>query len=156
MTEEQIKQIAEAYADSMIEIRGELEWCATRDDFIAGAHSRDEEIEELELSLEAAADVVKILTKQSNELRNPWISVEKRLPAPRKDTCFSENCLVLYKDQEIGISYITEAYYDFGYKGNGGWVLTFNDNEHFFYSDYQENGCIVTHWMPIPELEKGE
>ena len=37
MTQEQIKQAASEYADKMEWIRGELEWVATRDDFIAGA-----------------------------------------------------------------------------------------------------------------------
>ena len=89
--------------------------------------------------------------------KSPWISVEERLPEVRDGyKGFSKNVLVLYRDQETGMSYITEAYYDFEYKGDGGWVLANNDDEHFFYSDYQENGYIVTHWMCIPELKKGE
>jgi hypothetical protein len=57
--------------------------------------------------------------------------------------------------------FYTEAYYDYGYEkespyNKGGWVATYNDDEHFFFSDYAEYGCVVTHWMPIPELKKVE
>lgn len=58
MTEEQIKQAAEEYADKMEWIRGELEWVATRDDFIAGAHSRDKEIKQLMHCIAFAVGVI--------------------------------------------------------------------------------------------------
>jgi len=144
MTDKQIKQNAEAYADSMIEIHGELEWCATRDDFIAGAHSMLEEIEELELSLEAAADVVKILTKQLNELDSPWISVEERLPEieDEKEKRTGE-VFVCIKD---GVYLV--AHYSYFYKA--------------WYAFDDRGGCMYRkirtprYWMPIPELEKGK
>ena len=73
MTDEQIKQRAEEYADSMKYINGEPEWCADRDAFIAGAHSRDEEIRQLH-------DVINDYSETIDKLRNPQISVEDRLP----------------------------------------------------------------------------
>lgn len=44
MTEEQIEQNAQEYADSILKVRGKLDLSATIDAFIAGAHSRDYEI----------------------------------------------------------------------------------------------------------------
>ena len=60
MTDEQTKQNAEEYAKKIYPYT--VGKAAAIRDFIAGAHSRDEEVKELD------------------QLRNPWISVEERLP----------------------------------------------------------------------------
>lgn len=130
MTEEQIKQNAEDYINE--NTQGVVIDANVRnfllDVYLACAHSRDEEIKELELSLEAAADVVKILS-------NPWISVEERLP-DREETLtrFSKDVLCALDNGEF---YITD-YFDY---------------ERNRWNSFPDS---VTHWMPIHELEKGE
>lgn len=60
MTQEQIKQAANEYANKMEWIRGELEWVATRDDFIAGAEWAERKMnnETLRHCIEFAVGVV--------------------------------------------------------------------------------------------------
>lgn len=142
MTEEQIKQNAEAYADSIKEIRGKLDRCATRDDFIAGAHSRDEEIATLE-------GLLKIKEHEIKQLQNPWISVEERLPKDGEKV-FTRSVLIIegggVRNKEE--QYLTQIYIC-------RWITD---------KTKQTNMCgvkynivdKVTHWMPIPQIEKGE
>ena len=54
MTEEQIKQNAEAYASKLVERDYHEDiWLDLYDAYIAGAHSRDEEIKELKEEIES-------------------------------------------------------------------------------------------------------
>jgi len=64
--------------------------------------------------------------------KNPWISVEDRLPE-KLNKFFSDFVLVMYTRGGKPYPFITRYDYEFGM-----WEI--------------EN---VTHWMPIPELKKG-
>ena len=146
MTEEQIKQNAEAYADSMIEIRGELEWCATRDDFIAGAHSRDEEIEHLAriattYKVDAQDTVAECerLHDIIDQLRNPWHKTPPSTPDKEAGRTEGEKYIVSVNGE------IHKATYE----GYGRWTL---ENGKF----ETENKFTEVYWMPIPEYKKGE
>lgn len=103
MTEEQIKHNAERYANRY-EIRGtsdgEFRYIDKKDAYIAGAHSRDEE-------------VLKLLKSQENieeKLSNQWISVKDRLPKKKDGKIRSDVVLVT-----LG-QYWTMAEYHFGDK----------------------------------------
>ena len=87
MTDEQIKQNAEAYILKEYQKVPALTKCAIAGIFAAGAHSRDEEIEELQNELESLrkgfyerGGKLKELMLKNNELRNQWISIEERVP----------------------------------------------------------------------------
>ena len=76
MTNEHIKQQAEAYADEMV---ANFHRYPVVEDFIAGAHSRDEEIEELKKKVSALETVIvtaraTLSTQEAviKGLRNPW------------------------------------------------------------------------------------
>ena len=137
MTDEQIKQNAEEYASTkeMHSPRSqdvELDKLMIIEDYIAGAHSRDEEIKELqkdvhdfEQALACAEDVVDIQRKELKQLRNPWISVEERLPEEPLTIC-----AVWLKGDDL-VPRI--SLYD-----SGRFLLLPVD-------------VTVTHWMPIPE-----
>lgn len=146
MTYEQIKQNAEEYADNMKEIRGELEWCATRDDYIAGAHSRDEEIGKLKKLYEEALHKY---YEAECKLRNPWHKTNDDIP--------KEGVHYQMKDGEFlygkpMLLHICEDDDDSGddYKG-------YFDGKFWRYWDKPMSCDVVmgkvTHWMPIPELE---
>lgn len=103
MTEEQIKHNAERYANRY-EIRGtsdgEFRYIDKKDAYIAGAHSRDEE-------------VLKLLKSQENieeKPSNQWISVKDRLPKKKDGKIRSDVVLVT-----LG-QYWTMAEYHFGDK----------------------------------------
>lgn len=65
MTEEQIKQNAEVYAEERC-IRYNEQYGACYDAYIAGAHSRDEEIEELKKRIAELEDEVAQLANGEN------------------------------------------------------------------------------------------
>jgi hypothetical protein len=145
MTDELIKQNAEVYANT-IRIGGlgyspELIAMVSFED---GAHSRDEEIKELQTELESLrkgfyerGDKLKELMLANNKLRNPWISVEDKLPQLNK-ICFG------MRDGKIPrICMLVK-------KKNGECVFN-TPNEEYEYPKGK-----ITHWMPIPELNKGE
>ena len=75
MTEEQIKQNAEVYAEERC-IRYNEQYGACYDAYIAGAHSRDEEVEQLRRALFSAQQAMAELAQMA---RNTWISVKERL-----------------------------------------------------------------------------
>lgn len=146
MTEEQIKQNAEEYAiNSGYEPLPKCGWidCTTTDtygisvdSYIAGAHSRDEEIEELQkenLYMESLLSMHRKMTGECElklqKLRNPWISVEKHPDDVTKDY------LLEYEDG----SHIV-AIWD-----SGMWM---SKNLHPLKEPIR--------WMSIPQTEKGE
>lgn len=113
MTEEQIKHNAERYANRY-EIRGtsdgEFRYIDKKDAYIAGAHSRDEE-------------VLKLLKSQENveeKLSNQWISVKDRLPKKKDGKIRSDVVLVT-----LGQSW-TVAEYHFGDKR---WINLLGERE---------------------------
>jgi hypothetical protein len=113
MTEEQIKHNAERYANRY-EIRGTSEgkfrYMDKKDAYIAGAHSRDEE-------------VLKLLKSQENieeKPSNQWISVKDRLPKKKDGKIRSDVVLVT-----LGQSW-TVAEYHFGDKR---WINLLGERE---------------------------
>lgn len=143
MIDEEIRQNAEAYGRAVN--NPDFNW--EGDDniamaaYIAGAHSRDDEIEELKKALAFAEDIVDAQKKKIERLNEPWISVYERLPEKTK-ALFScqikneeEDKLVLYKD--------TRGYVHTGYlNAIGHW------------RDYDRDNSAIykpTHWRPIPK-----
>ena len=137
MTEEQIKHNAEEYANRY-EIRGtsngEFRYMDKKDAYIAGAHSRDEEIEGLKKKLEDItilkdffASSLDIYDKDNRELqdelnihRNKWISVNERLPKRKDGKIRSDVVLVTFRQSW------TVAEYHFGDKR---WINLIGERE---------------------------
>ena len=142
MTEQQIKQNAEQYALKKTLVSTDS-FHGMVEDYIAGAHSRDEEIERIKNEATAIMDEACALTIELNKLRNPWISVEERLPEKYLDCdgvehdC-SDRVIVKLKDETC--AHLAEYYYD-----TNEWLSL----EVCSSTDYYEN---VTHWMPIPDI----
>ena len=146
MTEEQIKQNAEVYAEERC-IRYNEQYGACYDAYIAGAHSRDEEIYDLKRDIEDLQKMVKMRSdafecarKEIGRLSSPWISVKERLPEEGSDNI------------SIPVAAITNKGYWF--KGQ----FDFNNKDWFFsedpdHLDFEEDE-FVTHWMPIPKVNK--
>lgn len=121
MTREEIRQNAAEYV-----LNFEPTGVITEDRlkcYIAGAHSCDEEIKQLKKALSSAQ---KAMAELAEIARNPWISVEERLPD--NDTL----CAVILADNEIVIA----RYF------NCGFIINRTKP--------------VTHWMPIPPLSPDE
>ena len=116
MTEEQIEQRAERYAETYVSKTAA---------YIGGAHSRDEEVEMLQNQKEELSEQLKMNAENIQKLRNPWISVEDRLP-DREETflCALDN----------GV-YVTDCY----------------DYERNRWNSFPDS---ITHWMPIPTIPK--
>ena len=137
MTEEQIKHNAEEYANRY-EIRGtsngEFRYMDKKDAYIAGAHSRDEEIEVLKKKLEDItilkdffASSLDIYDKDNRELQNElnihcnqWISVKDRLPK-KKDGKIRSDVVLVTLEQSW-----TVAEYHFGDKR---WINLIGERE---------------------------
>ena len=145
MTDEQIKQNAEEYAeqnkvnfseDKNFEV---YDYDEQKEAYLTGAHRRDEEINELEKKVSALETV--IVTARATismqeaiikDLRNTWISVEERLPDEGKH---------VFVRTVVGS-------YSVGQYIHPQWYITGIPSAHGLVS--------VTHWMPILELKKGE
>ena len=152
MTNEQIREAAAKYIVEDFEPTGVI----TEDRlkcYIAGAHSRDEEIEELQEELESIrrgfyerGDKLKELMLANNKLRNPWISVEERLPEE------SQIVFVHMKGGSFDSALYTSGAFErslqlkFGMKDEGYTIISWEQK-------FKSN---ITHWMPIPELKNGE
>ena len=141
MTDEQIKQNAEEYYDKLgsITIEVENEPNSIVDAYIAGAHSRDEEINKLKKLYEEALHKY---YEAECKLRNQWISVEQQLPEieDEKEERTGE-VFVCIKDDVYLV-----AHYSYFYKA--------------WYAFSDKGGCMYRkirtprYWMPIPELKK--
>lgn len=138
MTEEQIKQNAEAYAKNSPNRDAE---CVIEKKYayLAGAHSRDEEITALN-------DLLDVYEQELDKLRNPWISVEDRLPEE------FQMVIVRMQGGSVDSAIYTNGAFErnlqlkFGMKDNGCTVISWQ----------QKFTSNITHWMPIPELKGGE
>lgn len=93
MTEEQIKQSAKEYAKSVCP-HGNYR-AHTEQAFIAGAHSRDEEIGELKGKIERQKAIIAVeglneeaLRKELDKLRNPWIKPSEQMPVDGDDIVY--------------------------------------------------------------------
>lgn len=146
MTEEQIEQNVEEYTNTRKYTLDELaNSILTVEEivklaYIAGAHSRDEEIEELKKKLEDMtklknlfASTLDIYDKDNQELqcelnllRNPWVDVNNKSNRPKK----GEQIIIAFDDIEK-------------------YLLKYTDEDLFkIWNAHQ--------WMPIPEPPKGE
>jgi len=155
MTEQEIIQNAKKYAcpenSSLFNIEKEL----VMTHFIAGAHSRNKEVEELKKKLEdittlknffaSSLDIYdkdnKHLQNELNIHRNQWISVKERLPKKGDGKIRSDVVLVT-----LGQSW-TMAAYHFGDKR---WINLLDDRETIEPEYWQEVN------LPEEVLEKGE
>ena len=135
MTEEQIKQNAEAYILKEYPTVPALTKCAIAGIFAAGAHSRDEEIEELKKSYH---EMFCTFANKLEQLRNPWISVKKVKPKEGKDVIFMLPDGLVYRGFREIISIRDRVFLRGAPKGTNCYMI----------SD-------VTHWMPIPPIKKG-
>lgn len=176
MTEEQIIQNAEEYSkkhyDIPFEDNSSMNVEISEESYLAGAHSRDEEIEELneqlktcrKTLLKCTGRIIEVET-EINKLCNQWISVENRLP--------EDNCVVF-------VSLDGTEYLSAHYRAKSKRFVTISKDkqtlvevrksdatytvcgdcikEERLYSEGQREDItsLVTHWMPIPELKKGE
>ena len=134
MTEQEIIQNAEKYACPENSSIFNLEKERVMTHFIAGAHSRDEEVEGLKKKLEDItilkdffASSLDIYDKDNRELqnelkiyRNQWISVNERLPKKKDGKVRSDVVLVT-----LGQSW-TVAEYHFGDKR---WINLLDERE---------------------------
>lgn len=145
MTDEQIKQNAEIYARYGSRARNTAYYA-----YIAGAHSRDEEILKLKENVEAMESYIesekacmqdeidkmqeqlKMNAENFQKLHHPWISVEDGLPE-RHTPVYAKN-------------------------NNKAWffALMTDNKQRPWYNIVGRCGEKVTHWKPIHELEKGE
>ena len=142
MTDEQIKKNAEDWAKPLI---GEEDGGYNENDvslslmknaFIAGAHSRDIEVMNLEHLLKVERNSVKVLVEANNKLRNPWISVEERIPEEDpNDKGYSVEVIGIFPCGNVSDCFCSIEEDIWFTKG-----LTCDR---------------PTHWMPIPELKKG-
>ena len=86
---------------------------------------------------------------------SPWISVEDRLPEKHRKIKIKHgdadldwiSTEVFFMDDE-GDCYV--GMYDFG---TDQWVI--NQDVFLYYNDVYDGG-VITHWMPIPQLPKGD
>ena len=148
MTNEQIKQNAEAYAingNTRGSLSLEILFQNSRDAYIAGAHSRDEEIEELKGKIERQKAIIavddlneKALRKELDQLRNPWISVEERLP--------DEGQAVIVRLASGAGNHAACNYSN----GQFVWALGIETSNINIQSRLELPA--ITHWMPIPKV----
>ena len=134
MTDEQIKQNAHDYTytndhnwtwddsgESRVDISAEV-----TDAFIAGAHSRDEEIK---------------------QIRNPWISVEERLPEIGDIVVINVHNTIDGGGEHHEEDQILVGKYD------GRWICD-RCEQHRMGKYLFDTISKTTHWMPIPPIEK--
>ena len=136
MTEEQIEQNAEEYSKKNygipFEDNSSMNVEISEESYIAGAHSRDEEVKRLYNSLEHFRSII-------NNLRNPWISVEDEKPAEEKDVIFMLPDGLVYRGFRKVIGIRDRVFLRGVPKGTNCYMI----------SD-------VSHWMTISELKNGE
>jgi len=152
MKDYEIQANAEAYAKTkeMNSPRSqdvELDKLMIIEDYTAGVHSCDEEIEAFKTAIEEQRLLIQkliedkaVLMSEVNRLRGQWISVEDRLPAMRGDTTVSEEVLTISDRGMIKV-----RYYSYGGKYWSG-IQEIRDEYGY--------DTKVTHWMPIPEFNE--
>ncbi len=128
MTKEQLTERADAYARKVAEsyiTDKKIAYDRAFRDYLAGAHSRDKEIDNL-------SNAVVNMSNAIEHLSHPWKSVDEGwLPE------IKQRLLVMYADGTV----------NFGYYENGSFHdYRLRDDELWFR---------VTHWMQIPTRPKG-
>jgi len=142
--EEEIKHAAQEYINSDAVIPENM--YLAYGDFINGARWADEHPQFVHTD---NSQVIANLEAEIERLKNPWISVEERLP-------------------EVGLTVLTNILQiiDGGGEHNESTMVLVQ----LFHGKWDTNRMeqqrvggilfdtisVVTHWMPIPELEKGE
>lgn len=131
MKDEEIKELASKYANSAKASSTHI----TEKAFIAGAHSRDEEIAYLEYRLNDSCEKLKTAMTERDNIRNPWISVDEQLP--EVSSCEECSEKVIFKSP------------------SGAKIGVYYPNRRVKWFDTSRNLGIdsVTHWMPIPEIQ---
>jgi hypothetical protein len=146
MTDEQIKQNAEEWVKPLISEEddgyneNDVSLSLIKNAYIAGAHSRDEEINHLEECYEELAEIANDLQTEKQtlmienvKLRNPWISVEERLPEEDPDDKgYSVEVIGLFTDGSISECFCSIEEDIWFFEG-----LTCDK---------------PTHWMPMPKV----
>jgi len=147
MTNEQIKQ--KAFDEAVKYSSLGYEQTPFADGYIAGAHSRDEEIDELKGEIERQKAIIaiddlneKALRKELDQLRNPWISVKEMLPDEGQAVIVR---LAFGAGNHAACNYIN---------GQFVWALCIETSNVNIQSRLKLPA--ITHWMPIPQIEKGE
>ena len=136
MIDKQIKQNAKNFAIN--ETGGlAIKYFPCEKGYIAGAHSRDEEINALH-------DLLDVYERELDKLRNPWISVNDRLPDDNQVVLAHHEIIIdgggeHKEDENVTIQrYVGEWITDrIEQQRMGKWLFDITDR--------------VTHWMPIPE-----
>lgn len=138
MTDEQIKRNALKAEKEHGKFNYQYQGEAFNKGYLAGAHSRDEEIEELKKELEdmtklknffaSSLDIYdkdnKELQDELNLLRNPWVDVNNESNRPKK----GKQIIIAFDD-------------------NARTILKYTDKDLFEIWN-------AHHWMPIPEIQK--
>lgn len=111
---------------------------AFHDGFIAGAHSRDEEIAYLTYRLNDTTEKLQTVIAERDNLCDPWISIEDEQPKEFQyvythDKMLTEESIDNYKISQ--------------YLGSNRWAQA--DGEY----ETQFTG-VIDYWMPIPELKR--
>lgn len=144
MTEEQIKQNAlkaeKEHGNFNYQYQGE----AFNKGYLAGAHSRDEEVEQLRKALSSTQQAMAELAHMAC---NPWISVEDKLPE-RMTSRDSNGARIINCCSKDVFGY--DALYKIGR------LVCYNHETEMWESHDAYTIGEITHWMPIPELKKGE
>ncbi len=83
MTDEQIKQNAANYYEHIINDDAQYRFACNC--FVAGAHSRDKEVNDLEKALTNVNELCHQQRNKIYELRHPWVKADERKPDKRKD-----------------------------------------------------------------------
>lgn len=83
MTEEQIKQNAANYYEHIINDDAQYRFACNC--FVAGAHSRDKEVNDLEKALTNVNELCHQQRNKIYELHHPWVKADERKPDKRKD-----------------------------------------------------------------------
>lgn len=145
MTNEKIREAAAKYIVEDFEPTGVI----TEDRlkcYIAGAHSRDEEIKQLEQALAATEDVLDVKRKKLDQLHNPWVSVEERLP---------EESQIVFVHMQGG-SFDSAIYTNGAFERSLQLKFGMKDEGYTIISWEQRFKSNITHWMPIPTLNPAE
>lgn len=145
MTDEQIKKDAERFASvyyhSYDSENNPQYLTVSEDSFIAGAHSRDGEIEILKHQLNNTSINLKIARAELDKLRNPWKNATKQLPPENKEgSNLSIDCVVLAGNGSSFFEVI--AWYD--YDGECWYEKYDFDQTHL-------DGNKVYYWTELPK-----
>lgn len=162
MTDEQIKQNANEFATHINRVKAPFS-SREYEAYIAGAHSRDEEVEMLQNQIDELSKQLKMNAENIQKLCNLWISIDDRLP--------EKNCVVF-------VSLDGTEYLSAHYRAKSKRFVTVSKDKQtlvevrksaaiytvcgdcikeerlYFEGQKDDITSLVTHWMPISELKK--